>query len=360
MRFTTKLLPSVSGNLGVLTLNNPKALHALNLEMVHCLQDVLEQWESAPNLKAVLIKSSEAKRPTFCAGGDVKSVYENILSQNNPQEFFFQEYKVNHAIATSKLPFISLWDGVVMGGGAGISIHGKYRVATENSVFAMPETAIGLFPDVGSMWWMPRLLKKPIANYLALSGHRLSADDLMYSGLATHYVPSKQLNELEAALVEATENGDGEVAGVLMSYHEGMRVDECHLSRNQEAIEQTFNEDSVEKILSNLEEHGSDFGTKTLETLHKMSPTSMKITLEALKRGAACKTVGEDLQMEFRLARACCQPGSDFCEGVRALLVDKCNSPKWNPTTVEEVTGSMVENFFSPIDNEWPIPQSKL
>jgi 3-hydroxyisobutyryl-CoA hydrolase len=361
MRFTTKILPSRSSNLGILTLNHPKSLHALTMDMIHCLQDVFGQWDNDPSLKAILIKSSEAKRPSFCAGGDVKFVYQNVLSNSNPQDFFFQEYQVNHAIATSKLPIVSLWDGVVMGGGVGLSVHGKYRVATENTLFAMPETAIGLFPDVGSMWWMPRLLNKSVANYLALSGQRLSAADLMYTGLATHYIPSKQLPDLETALVEATEKDDGEVASVLMSFHETIPLNDCYLAQHKQVIEQTFDEDTVEGILSNLENDGSYFGTKTLDTLRKMSPTSMKVSLEGLKRGAACKTVGEDLQMEFRMAQACCsRPGSDFCEGVRAVLVDKDHSPKWNPPTVEEVTEAIVEEFFAPVDNEWPIPRSKL
>lgn len=362
MRFTTKILPSRSSNLGVLTLNHPKALHALTIDMIHSLQDVFGQWSSDPTLKAILIKGSpEAKRPAFCAGGDVKAVYENILSNSNPSDFFYQEYQVNHAIATSKLPIVSIWDGVVMGGGVGISIHGKYRVATENTMFAMPETAIGLFPDVGSMWWMPRLLKRSVANYLALSGQRLGAADLMYTGLATHYVPSKQLPDLESALVEATEKDDAEVAGVLMSFHENMPVKDCYLAQYKQAIEDAFNEDTVEGILSNLEKMNKDkFALKTLETLRKVSPTSMKVSLEGLKRGAASGSIGEDLQMEYRMASACSRPGSDFCEGVRAVLVDKDHSPKWNPSTVEEVTEAIVEEFFAPVDNEWPVPQSKL
>jgi enoyl-CoA hydratase/carnithine racemase len=184
MRFTIKVLPSRASNLGVIELNNPKALNSLSLDMIECLQDVLEAWMQDSTMKAILFKGAQGKRPCFCAGGDVKAVWEIGVKNEHPRtsQFFFQEYRVNHAIATCRKPIVSLWDGVVMGGGVGISIHGKYRVATENSLFAMPETAIGLFPDVGSMFWMPRLLSMPMARYLSLTGQRLAAPDPYWSG----------------------------------------------------------------------------------------------------------------------------------------------------------------------------------
>ena len=362
MRFTTKLLPSRSGRLGVLQLNHPKALHALTLDMVYCMQDVLEEWYKTDSLKAILIKSSEAKRPAFCAGGDVKTVYERGLSKSNPQEFFYEEYKVNHAIATSPIPIISLWDGVVMGGGVGISIHGKYRVATENTLFAMPETAIGLFPDVGSMFWMNRLLTRPVANYLALAGKRIDAADLIHTGLATHYVPSNQLKNLETALAEATDkaadDSDTFVESVLMSFHETIDTGSSFLAVNQKIIERSFDARSVEEVFDNLARDSSDFGQKTLDNLRKLSPTSLKVTFEGLERGSVIGTIGEDLHMEFRMASACMRPGADFYEGVRAVLVDKDHSPKWSPSTLEEVSEEMVEAFFAPVVAEWQIPQS--
>jgi 3-hydroxyisobutyryl-CoA hydrolase len=367
MRFTTKVLPSRSGNMGILLLNHPKALHALTLDMIHCMQDVMGEWSKDDTLKGILIKASEAKRPAFSAGGDVKTVYENGLAANNQNDYFYQEYKVNHAIATSTIPFVSLWDGVVMGGGVGLSIHGKYRVATENTLFAMPETTIGLFPDVGSMFWMNRLLSRPVANFLALTSKRIEAADLMYTGLATHYVPSKHLPDLETALVEATiaegsQQSDDVLASVLMSFHEVVDANSSFLAKSQTLIDQTFNEDTVEDIFSNLEKGDTDFSKDTLASLMKMSPTSLKVSLEGLRRGAELDTIGEDLRMEYRMASACTRPGSDFYEGVRSVLVDKDHSPKWNPSSVQEVTKDMVDGFFSPLDEEWPIPQqpSKL
>jgi 3-hydroxyisobutyryl-CoA hydrolase len=261
-----------------------------------------------------------------------------------------------------------------MGGGVGISIHGRYRVATEHTLFAMPETAIGLFPDVGSMFWMPRLLSKPVANYLALTGQRIRGPDLVYTGLATHYIPSAQLPELELALIKASskssqqpeesddvkEEEEDVVASVLKDFHVPIPTNDCHLAHYKDAIDQSFQADSVEGILDNLRNDQSEFATNTLAKLLKLSPTSLKVSLEGLKRGAACATIGDDLQMEYRMAKACIRPGSDFYEGVRAVLVDKDHSPQWNPATVEEVTDERVEEFFAPINHEWPIPVSKL
>jgi 3-hydroxyisobutyryl-CoA hydrolase len=350
--------------LGVITLNNPKALHALTMDMIECFQDILKAHGTDENIKAILINANPTeKRPAFCAGGDVKAVYQDgIDGTKDPARFFFEEYKVNHAIATSQIPIVSFWDGIVMGGGAGISIHGKYRVATENTLFAMPETAIGLYPDVGSMWWMNQLLQRPVANYLALTGAKIQAADLLYTGLATHYVPSEKLKDLEGELVEATEaegakEKDDVVASVLMSYHEMIDSNDCMLAQNQSAINEAFDDINVEGIISNLQFNPSEFSTQTLQTLQKMSPTSLKVTFEALSRGAACQTIGEDLKMEYRISSKFSQPGSDFYEGVRAALVDKDHSPKWNPPTLQEVTDDIVASYFQPLDEDWPIPQ---
>ncbi|CAB9500826.1 hydroxyisobutyryl-CoA hydrolase, mitochondrial [Seminavis robusta] len=397
MRFTTKLLPSLSGNLGVLQLNNPKALNALAMDMIDCFSDTLDQWYH-PNsqVRAILLKpadNEEAKRPIFCAGGNVKAMYESRMEQEGTHgqgveglataDFFRKEYNINYRLATSKnIPQISLWNGIVMGGGAGISVHGKYRVATEHSLFAMPETALGLFPDVGSLYWMPRLFKGGLPAYVALTGHRLKPEDLMYTGLATHYVPSEYLEELEKALVDASvvaktaQETFDPFAAILMKFHEMTPVDpsDSFLAKQRKVIDDVFTiapkttttsvgDDNVkmEDIMAKLETLKStpneQFACETLETLKKASPTSLKITLEGLKRGAAASSLGEDLQMEFRLSQACTRrKDTDFMEGVRALLVDKDKNPKWNPSTLEEVTEEMVESYFGPVEQEWKIP----
>ena len=421
MRYTTKILPSLKGNVGIVSLNNPKSLHALTLDMIYCLQDVFNEWcGTTSNVKAIVIKSNKPqpeeeeeestgddsnkktkkkRRPlAFCAGGDVKSVYQHGMDIKNQvtrsnittdieSDFFYQEYLVNHKIATcgSNPPIISLWDGIVMGGGVGISIHGKYRVATENTIFAMPETTIGLFPDVGSMYWMNQLLKhpkqntttsksSPMANYLALVGKRITASDLLYTGLATHYIPSQQLESFEFDLIDACSNsnskdGDGssntsDVAKVLMSYHEFLDTSNCFLKDHSNLINTTFDEVDVENIIRNLEKSGDNdetarkFTTETLETLHKVSPTSLKLTLEGLQRGASWKTINDDLTMEYNMVSNCTNPycmakdlarchSHDFYEGVRALLVDKDMYPKWYPSKLEDVTKEYINEFFT-------------
>jgi enoyl-CoA hydratase/carnithine racemase len=272
----------------------------------------------------------------------------------------------------------------------GISIHGKYRVATENTLFAMPETAIGLFPgklsfyfdpflfsiffiyhfqfnvsDVGSMFWMSRLLQRPMANFLGLTGQRIKAADLIFSGLATHYIESKDLPDLEIALVDATNKravDSDVVASVLKSFHRTIPTRDSFLAQHSLIVDKTFSADKLEDIFDNLQKENSEFGEMTLAKIQNMSPTAMKLTLEGLKRGAKCNTIGEDLQMEYRMATACTISGSDFFEGVRAVLVDKDYKPQWNPDTLEGVTDDMIHAFFAPVENELLFfhPPSKL
>jgi enoyl-CoA hydratase/carnithine racemase len=270
------------------------------------------------------------------------------------------------------LPQVSIWDGVVMGGGVGLSVHGKYRVATDNTIFAMPETKIGLFPDVGGTWWIPRLklysqwksgLVGGVGNYLALTGNRLTAEDLIYAGIATHYVKSENLEALKSALAESTTsasaddpNGDC-VASVLMSFHDhNVDTKSSFLSKNRADIDYAFDgKDTMEEIIDALESMGEDsqFGQSTLATLNQMSPTSLKVTLEGLKRGAKLSSVGEALQMEYRMSQAFMREGSDFYEGIRAALVDKDGKPKWSPSSLKEVTDDMVQSHFEHLgDNE--------
>ena len=331
------------------------------------------------DVNAVLLKSSpDTKVPAFCAGGDVKAVYQagidgpgHAHGYGTPgmptADFFRNEYVLNYLLAKSKIPQVSLWNGLVMGGGAGISVHGKYRVSTEHTVFAMPETAIGLFCDVGSTWWMPRKLNGGLANYIALTGARLQPNDLLYTGIATHYVPSQQLPDLEAALVQATEtlltssgNGHDALAPLLMSYHQILPVEESFLARNRSSIDESFQETTVEAIVSNLERMDNDFSQKTLQTLSKLSPTSLKITLEGLVRGAACTDISQAFAMEFRMSQACMRPHSDFYEGIRAVLVDKDQNPQWSPALLHDVTAGVVESHFAPIGNnhEWVAPEA--
>lgn len=395
MRFTTKLIPSRSANVGKIELNNPAALHALDLDMVRAMNDILPTYT---NLKATIITSSSLasiehdkdiendannkngkaskKRKSFCAGGDMKSVYmagmglngreEDINAKKSSQHgfgcrnlytasFFREEYELNYKIATQPLstPQIGIWDGIVMGGGVGITLHGKYRIATENSLFAMPETGIGLFPDVGGTYFLPRL-KGGIGTYIGLTGARLMSDDLIYSGIATHFVKSENIHdmihEIEKKSIEEFDQSGDCAASVLMSFHEDPGQSESFLAKNRLLIDETFDKkETVEDIIIALERLGPDskFGMTTLEKLAKMSPTSLKVTLEGIRRGKDLASIAECLQMEFRMSQAFMREGSDFYEGIRALLVDKDHSAKWSPKKLDYVTDEMVQSFFN-------------
>lgn len=382
-QMTIDLLPSRSINLGVIELNKPKALNALSMVMVRSMDDSLTSFQSDPTMRATLVqgRAGEARgggpRPIFCAGGDVKSVYLSGREEKGDHgkgrrglltaDFFREEYRLNHRIAaqdSDNMPQVSVWDGVVMGGGVGISIHGKYRVATEHTLFAMPETAIGLFPDVGGMYWMSRL-PGGLGPYLALTGARLNATDCLYAGIATHYVPSDRINALQKSLVEATRY-EGEiapggdcVAPVLMAFHQEMQQDRdgSVLSKNRQDIDAVFGsrEADMNDIVAALEQmaaSGSEFGKETLETLRKMSPTSLMVTLEGLRRGANLPNLAEVLKMEYRLSQGFMR-NKDFYEGVRSVLVDKDHSPKWEPASLDAVSDDMVLSYFESLgENE--------
>jgi len=389
---TIQLLPSLSGNLGRLELNNPSGLNALTIEMVRSLQSILNVWQSeGSSIKATLMigrphvnKRGETK-PVFCSGGDVKSIYwsgSNINNNKNEDhgygrkglltaDFFREEYAVNYAIATqyerTNIPQISIWDGITMGGGVGVSIHGAYRVATENTIFAMPETSIGFFPDVGGMWFLPRLPTKGLGLYLALTGKQLSGAECAYFGLATHYVPSKQLEAMYKDLTDATITTK-DMKAVLDRYHDKHEMElqiqnKSLLVPNMDIIAGAFHQKkSVEEVMSALVENGNDvLSPTTLKTLQSRSPTSLKVSLEGMRRGLQANNIGECLQMEFRLSQAFMRPGSDFYEGIRALLVDKDNALKWNPPSLDLLSSIEVESFFEPLgEYEWVIPKYQL
>ncbi len=409
MRFTTKVIPSRTGNIGRIHLSNPSSLNALDLDMVRFLNDLLPSYTTTSSaLRATVLTSNTDKRKVFCAGGDVKSVYMagkglngneadvdafqaqkhgygyynstcNVVSNGSQDNtistaaFFREEYQLNHRIAQQyakySIPQISIWDGIVMGGGVGLSVHGTYRVCTEHTNFAMPETNIGFFPDVGATYVLSRL-KGGIGPYLALTGKRLNSDDLMYAGLATHHVPSENIDAMLDELAKQSlqdissdeedekREGEGEggtkertqadfVASVLMSYHEEIPKHESFLAKHREQIDDCFvNQTSVEDIVTALEKSRTEFATTTLETLHRMSPTSLKVALESLKQSKECDTVAECLKMEYRISQHFMRPGSDFYEGIRAALVDKDRAPKWNPSKLEDVTDDIVSSYF--------------
>ncbi|XP_026321940.1 3-hydroxyisobutyryl-CoA hydrolase, mitochondrial [Hyposmocoma kahamanoa] len=334
-------------NAGIITLNRPKTLNSLNYSMVSKLLPKLQEWEKSKHL--VIIKGAGEK--AFCAGGDIKAAIDKV---EGPQ-FFFTEYNVNYLIGKYKIPYIAFIDGITMGGGLGLSVHGRYRVATEKTMIAMPETKIGLFPDVGGSYFLPRL-QVNLGLYLGLTGDRLKGKDVVKAGIATHFVPSKRLYELEKLLSRC--QSDVEVNSLLSKFHEPS--DDFSLASNIKHINYCFAASTIEEIIERLEKVKNDWSVKILESLSHMCPGSLKITLRALQRGAQME-LPQCLQMEYRVACHCTQT-HDFPEGVRALLIDKDNKPQWNPKTLAEVSDDYVESFFKklPKDQELKFFDAKL
>ncbi|XP_075612294.1 3-hydroxyisobutyryl-CoA hydrolase, mitochondrial isoform X5 [Balearica regulorum gibbericeps] len=300
---TAEVLLEKKGGAGIITLNRPKALNALNLSMIQQIYPQIKTWEQDPETFLIIIKGTGGK--AFCAGGDIRAITDaGKVGDRLAQDFFRGEYMLNNAIGTCKKPYVALIDGITMGGGVGLSVHGRFRVATEKTLFAMPETAIGLFPDVGGGYFLPRLSGK-IGYYLALTGFRLKGRDVLKAGIATHFVDSEKLPALEKDLIALKSPSTENIADLLNSYH--------------------------------------------VKTINKMSPTSLKITLRQLREGASM-SLQDVLTMEYRLSQACMR-GHDFYEGVRAVLIDKDQSPKWKPAALEEVSDEFVDDCFKPLGN---------
>lgn len=332
------------GPLAVVTLNRPKALNALTLGMIRALQPKLEAWAGDEAIKAVAIKGAGEK--SFCAGGDVRAVWQAGQEGGAlTREFFYEEYRLNRTIHVFPKPYVALIDGIVMGGGIGLSVHGSHRVAGDRTLAAMPETAIGLFPDVGGSWFLPRLPGR-LGIWMALTGARLKAADALYAGVATDYVPAADYGELEGALAQALTEGDGAAAAVdAVIARFAADPGPAPLAERRAEIDRLFAADGVAEILAALKADAGDWAKSQLEILESRSPTSMKVTAEQLLRGRgldfdACMT------MEYRMSQAA-MAGHDFYEGIRAVLVDKDHAPKWQPASLGEVGAEMLEAYFA-------------
>jgi 3-hydroxyisobutyryl-CoA hydrolase len=333
--------------IGQIILNRPKQLNALNVNMIRLMTKTLTEFENDDNIKAIVVKG--AGETAFCAGGDVKSIRELCLKGEikSAMKFFGEEYALNYRISTCKKPYIALINGITMGGGVGVSVHGKYRIATEKTLFAMPETAIGFFADVGGSHFMSRL-KDSLGLYLVLTGSRLKGPDVRRTGIATHYVTSSNLSSLENKLYEANNLNEKQIDAIINSFDEKVSG-EYDTTR----ISKIFNESSLERIIKKLEEDNSDWAKQQLKLLEKMSPTSLKVSIKQLELGSK-KTLKECFEMEYRIAQKFAIK-SDFLEGVRALLVDKCGKPSWNPADYKEIDDKYVNWYFefdSELDND--------
>ncbi len=338
------LLCEQRGAVVFVTLNRPRALNSLTLEMCRQFDGMLAGWAADPDVAAVVVKGAGER--AFCAGGDVRAIWEGVRDGTGlPAAFFAAEYRMNRRVFHVPKAYIALIDGITMGGGVGISAHGSHRVATERTLFAMPETAIGLFPDVGASYFLPRLPGR-LGLYLGLTGARLKAADCLNAEVATHTVGSADLPALEDALVEAEWSGDPtEVAGAVLERFTG-DLGEPPLAAQRHTIDHCFAGDSVEEIFANLAVEKGDWAAQTLAGLERCSPTSLKITYRAIQEGARLD-FDSVMAMEYRLSQAC-MAGHDFSEGVRAVIIDKDNAPRWQPATLEEVSEEAVAAHFGP------------
>jgi enoyl-CoA hydratase len=327
------------------TLNRPGALNALTLEMVRAYDPVLRAWEGDPAVKAVVIRGAGER--AFCAGGDIRAVCRarDAGDAEITRSFFREEYLLNRRIARFPKPYVALLDGIAMGGGLGLSIHGSHRVVTQRTVLAMPETGIGLFPDIGGTYFLPRLPGR-LGLYLALTGARLGPADALAAGFGTHFVGSGRLAELEAALEGEDWSGDPFAAADAVIRRFAEPAGHGPLAARRAEIDRCFSADSLDGVFANLEVEGTDWTAVTLRTLSDKSPTSLAVTFEALRRGAEM-TLEEALTMEYRLSQRFVA-SHDFCEGVRALLEDG-GRPLWEPARLDEVTEEMVSAHFEPL-----------
>ena len=344
---TEEVLVHVDGAAGVLSLNRPKAIHALTLDMVRSMTAALLEWRDQSQPAVVLIDHAEGRG--FCSGGDIALLRNSALNDGgvSGRQFFYDEYRLNHLIFTYSKPVVAFMDGITMGGGVGISQPAQFRVATENTRLAMPETGIGLFPDVGGGWYLSRLPRR-LGQYLALTGARLDGAECLWAGLATHYLPSEALPEAKRRIAAAPDKVEAILAEL------SVEPPAAKMAAQADAIERLFASDRYEDVLAALEVDGSDWAQKELATLATKSPQTCKVSLRQLVDSGKLATFAENMAMEYRIgSRVLTLP--DFAEGVRALIVDKDNAPKWSPATPQGVTDDLIDGIFAPLPagEEW-------
>jgi enoyl-CoA hydratase len=330
-------------HIGIITLNRPQALNALSYSMVMKLLHQLQAWEVNETIHAVIIRSGGGK--AFCAGGDVRSLYE--MGKNSPEnalQFFSNEYRLNTLIHQYKKPYIALMDGITMGGGVGVSLHGSHPVASHTFVFAMPETSIGFFPDIGASFLLARC-EGNMGVYLGLTGERLSAHQAYALGLVRYVIPASHFDNVIEALIglDLSTEAEQKVTHCLSALTDP--VDTAVLELLQSNVTACFNEQQMQSIIQNLEKRHDDWCLNVLNTLKHKSPLSLCVTLEQLIR-AKQMNFKECIQMDTILVQHFIR-GHDFYEGVRALLIDKDKSPQWKPATLSEVDLREIDTYFS-------------
>ncbi|WP_404933249.1 enoyl-CoA hydratase/isomerase family protein [Nitratireductor sp. L15S-10] len=324
------------GRAGLVTLSRPTSLNAINHGMVSALARALSAWEADRAVERVIIRGEGR---AFSAGGDILDVYRAGLEGKASPDFFADEYRLNAAIARFPKPYIALIDGIVMGGGVGVSFHGSHRVMTENAIFAMPEVGIGFFPDVGGSHLLSRLPGE-LGMYLALTGSRIRRGDACAAGLATHSVDAENLPALTEALCE-TDDVDGTLS--VFSGEAESELNEAIIH----AIARHFSFGSLAEILESLSGDQDEWARETLATIKKRSPTSLCVAFRQVRAGAMLE-MDECMKMEFRILNRMLT-GHDFYEGIRAVLVEKGSTPRWQPETLSEVSEERINAYFAPL-----------
>jgi enoyl-CoA hydratase len=334
------VLIRVENGVGRITLNRPKALHALTTGMCEQIIEALDGWRGDNAIHCVMIDHGEGRG--FCAGGDIRVLADSSAGDGvDGRAFFYTEYQMNHLLFTYGKPTIVFMDGIVMGGGVGLSLPCQYRVATERTAFAMPECGIGLFPDVGAGWYLPRLPGN-VGKWLGLTGARVSGADCCALDLTTHYILSENLDAVKAAILESPDN----FRNILNGVEDDLPAAPVIALRPE--IDDLFSGTTLEKIMATLAAAPGEWAAAQLAALKSKSPQSCKIFLRLMREGASAKGFEKNMVMEYGIAHRIVM-SADFREGVRAVIVDKDNNPKWTPASPELMTGAMIETFFAPL-----------
>lgn len=333
-----EVLVTRSGGVGRLTLNRPKAINALNHAMVRTMASALLEWEADPEVAVVLVDGAGERG--LCAGGDIVAIHDDAkFGRPGSREFWRDEYILNTAIGNYPKPYVAIMDGIVMGGGVGISAHGSVRIVTERSSIAMPETGIGFVPDVGGTYLLSRTPGE-IGTHVALTTGRLNAGDAIALGFADHFVPSESLPGFVAALES------GSVTDALAQFEQP--APESPLLAQQSWIDEAYSADTVEEIVARLQATGSPEATKAAEQILGKSPVALKVTLRSLRHARDLGSLEEVLNEEFRVSVASLS-SHDLVEGIRAQVIDKDRNPQWSPATLADVTTADVDRYFQPL-----------
>lgn len=342
----------ISGNKGdiaLITLDRPQVINAMTTEMCRKMHDQLGEWAREKNIKAVVIRGNGERG--FCAGGDLRHFYEmGHAGIEASKEFFWHEYRLNYCIFNFPKPYIAFLHGITMGGGVGVSVHGSHRVAAEDLIFAMPETGIGFYPDIGSSYFLPRLLDKT-GFYLGLTGTRISVADAHYAGLVDSVVSKNRFDDLINLLAITEFTSDARASVMQIINQLSISPEPPKLIEHRVAIDRCFSKMTMEEIIHTLQQEKTAWALNTIETLLTKSPTSLKVTLSQLQRGETITDFAENMRMEFRMTNRFLY-NRDFYEGIRAALIDKDRNPKWQPATLTEVNDAEIAKYFAPLPKE--------